>query len=1030
MNFGFLRTIPCVNTEPEPDLRCEDPAFAEANPGLCPGQSQLIIKPEISLVCALGSTQFGAFLITNGVEEDVTSSCTFYASNPGVVMIGAASGNATGVAQGSVTISAILGTYTATAEMNVIGNASDCCGSNEVAMMVLVDNSRSMSQAFSGAYATRLAYARAAASRFISEVNTAKDSVGLISFNLSGATLLSSLTSSTATVEALVPQISQTQQKTGFYDALALAIGELESSSADLKVVVLISDGEDTSDGAGNDYTGTDNPISLASNFRSSGGIIICGGARAHGAGFALLSELSTGGFFINAYSGLEEASMDYLSGVKGYICAGNCTPAGDTIVATGALNYASFKNWDVVGGSVDLNGNGFFDFIPGNGLFVDLAGTEFPSYGKMVSKTPFSIYADHEYRISLSLAGNQRVNASPFAVTVNIYYLNGSTPVMLLSRSISINDFRQGFTPYSFSFTSPADCSAYISIQQTTVPAWTSAQNSDPNIMRYGMLLDSVTFDDSTDLLNLLTETFDGENLQYIPPKCGMATTWYGSAYAVGTNCYGDGCLDEPVPIQLPDPSPLPDIESGYTPPKQYTSTKQACATCPSGQVNVDEPTVPDAGDLIPAMTDYELPSGEASASSELAAANGGLAWKAFDDSNVTSWNSAAHPTVSAPQWLAYDFHSQAQVASYSIFMPLDGLPHPSDFTFQGSNDGTNWTTLDTQTGQTWLSTGPSWNSYPLASIAFYSQYRIHITAGSGTASDLCSIGELQLFGAASYTLGPTQVCKSGTATSTVSQSAADQAASAAGLALATAELSCKNYWTATESVTIKCPTGTCGPDVTKSSTASSFLSLADAQKKARDAATALAQEAIDDDCTQSNNTQAATIPDSGPMLPFPMVKFVEGMTGTIAKVTVSVIGLSHTWPADIQMFLSHRNTLGNVASVGLMRHCGSSYAISGVSLVFDDGSPSLPYDNTGGHPENTITSGTYAPTYGDGLPMTTWAFGVPLTPATATLPASFTLADLIGRDPNGTWSLWAMDTTAGNSGSISGGFNITITT
>jgi len=42
-----------------------------------------------------------------------------------------------------------------------------------------------------------------------------------------------------------------------------------------------------------------------------------------------------------------------------------------------GTLNFTGFsKGWAVTKGSVDLIGNGFYDFFPGNGLFIDLDGT------------------------------------------------------------------------------------------------------------------------------------------------------------------------------------------------------------------------------------------------------------------------------------------------------------------------------------------------------------------------------------------------------------------------------------------------------------------------------------------------------------------------------------------------------------------------------------------------------------------------------------------------------------------------------
>lgn len=43
-----------------------------------------------------------------------------------------------------------------------------------------------------------------------------------------------------------------------------------------------------------------------------------------------------------------------------------------------GSINYEDFDNWTVVDGTVDLIGNGVFDFLPGNGMYVDLDGTTF----------------------------------------------------------------------------------------------------------------------------------------------------------------------------------------------------------------------------------------------------------------------------------------------------------------------------------------------------------------------------------------------------------------------------------------------------------------------------------------------------------------------------------------------------------------------------------------------------------------------------------------------------------------------------
>ena len=70
-----------------------------------------------------------------------------------------------------------------------------------------------------------------------------------------------------------------------------------------------------------------------------------------------------------------------------------------------GALNYTGFANWTVSNGTVDLIGNGYFDFYPGNGLYVDLDGSTFQA-GTLSTKMSF---APGAYILSFDLGGNQR---------------------------------------------------------------------------------------------------------------------------------------------------------------------------------------------------------------------------------------------------------------------------------------------------------------------------------------------------------------------------------------------------------------------------------------------------------------------------------------------------------------------------------------------------------------------------------------------------------------------------------------------
>jgi hypothetical protein len=72
-----------------------------------------------------------------------------------------------------------------------------------------------------------------------------------------------------------------------------------------------------------------------------------------------------------------------------------------------GKLKYTGFTNWTVSGtaGSVDLQGNGFYDYYPGNGLYVDLDGSTRKA-GKM-TYTGSIILVPDSYDLSFTLGGN-----------------------------------------------------------------------------------------------------------------------------------------------------------------------------------------------------------------------------------------------------------------------------------------------------------------------------------------------------------------------------------------------------------------------------------------------------------------------------------------------------------------------------------------------------------------------------------------------------------------------------------------------
>jgi hypothetical protein len=110
-----------------------------------------------------------------------------------------------------------------------------------------------------------------------------------------------------------------------------------------------------------------------------------------------------------------------------GLLCAmGMPAPASATVIftddfdaengAVGVLNYAGFDNWTVSDGTVDLIGNGFFDFFPASGLYVDLDGSTPNDAGVF---TLDLVLNPGSYVLTFDLAGSQRGDTN----TVNVRF-------------------------------------------------------------------------------------------------------------------------------------------------------------------------------------------------------------------------------------------------------------------------------------------------------------------------------------------------------------------------------------------------------------------------------------------------------------------------------------------------------------------------------------------------------------------------------------------------------------------------------
>jgi len=142
---------------------------------------------------------------------------------------------------------------------------------------------------------------------------------------------------------------------------------------------------------------------------------------------------------------------------------------------------------------------------------------------------------------------------------------------------------------------------------------------------------------------------------------------------------------------------------------------------------------------DLVPQMTSNILPSGVASADSGFYAA-----WNAMKNDNTTDSDCWYSGVAAYPHWLQYQFTSGKVITRYTITSRnhLSSILSPRDFTLQGSNNATDWTTLNTQAGQSF--TQNQKRIYSFSNATSYTYYRLYITVGS--EANYSAVGEFEL--------------------------------------------------------------------------------------------------------------------------------------------------------------------------------------------------------------------------------------------------------------------------------------------
>ena len=158
-------------------------------------------------------------------------------------------------------------------------------------------------------------------------------------------------------------------------------------------------------------------------------------------------------------------------------------------------------------------------------------------------------------------------------------------------------------------------------------------------------------------------------------------------------------------------------------------------------------------------------------------------------------------------------------------------------------------------------------------------------------------------------------------------------------------------------------------------------------------------------------------TPPTTGSL--YPSTISVTGLDGqSVSHLTVTLYGLTHTYPSDLDILLAGPN--GQVSM--LMSEVGGNtrFPVSNLTLTLDDSAATaLPIDST-------LVSGTFQPTRQ--FPTLSFDFPSPAPAGSSSAPAALSVFN--GTDPTGNWNLFVVDESTPDSGTISQGWSIDVTT
>jgi subtilisin-like proprotein convertase family protein len=175
------------------------------------------------------------------------------------------------------------------------------------------------------------------------------------------------------------------------------------------------------------------------------------------------------------------------------------------------------------------------------------------------------------------------------------------------------------------------------------------------------------------------------------------------------------------------------------------------------------------------------------------------------------------------------------------------------------------------------------------------------------------------------------------------------------------------------------------------------------------RSATLAVVSDGLLSPATFANPTPIA-LADFSPATPYPSTIEVSCVPAPLTQLTVTLTNLSHTYDSDVDILLVSPSG----QAVMLLSDVGAGNPINNAIISFSDAALTF---LSGSAP---VTSGVYKPTNfspDDNMPVP-----APLG------PYDNTLAAFNGSDPNGTWSLYVVDDALMDTGTIAGGWSLTV--